>query len=66
MAFSDFKTISEVQEKFRIAYAEADFAEVEPLTPSMEFLRKTLNLPANIFIFLPPMPRGARRLSFLS
>ena len=39
MAFSDFKTISEVQEKFRIAYTEADFAEVEPLTPSMEFLQ---------------------------
>ena len=39
MAFSDFKTISEVQEKFRIAYAKADFAEVEPLTPSMAFLQ---------------------------
>ena len=64
MAFSDFKTISEVQEKFRITYAEADFAEAEPSTPSAEFLRKTLNLPANIFIFSPPMPRGRKTIIF--
>ena len=39
MAFSDFKTISEVQEKFRITYTEADFVKSEPSTPSAEFLR---------------------------
>ena len=39
MAFSDFKTISEVQEKFRIIYAEDDFVKTEPSTPSAEFLR---------------------------
>ncbi len=39
MAFSDFKTISEVQEKFRIMYAEDDFVKAEPSTPSAEFLR---------------------------
>ena len=39
MAFSDFKTISEVQEKFRITYAEDDFVKAEPSTPSAEFLR---------------------------
>ena len=39
MAFSDFKTISEVQEKFRITYAEDDFVKDEPSTPSAEFLR---------------------------
>lgn len=39
MAFSDFKTISEVQEKFRIMYAEDDFVRAEPSTPSAEFLR---------------------------
>ena len=39
MAFSDFKTISEVQEKFRITYAEADFVIAEPSDPSAEFLR---------------------------
>ena len=39
MAFSDFKTISEVQEKFRITYAEDDFVTAEPSNPSVEFLR---------------------------
>ena len=39
MAFSDFKTISEVQEKFRITYAEDDFAKAEPSTPSTDFLQ---------------------------
>ena len=39
MAFSDFKTISEVQEKFRITYAEDDFVKDEPSDPSAEFLR---------------------------
>ena len=39
MAFSDFKTISEVQEKFRITYSEDDFVKSEPSTPSSEFLQ---------------------------
>ena len=39
MAFSDFKTISEVQEKFRITYTEDDFVEAEPSSPSAEFLQ---------------------------
>ena len=39
MAFSDFKTIAEVQEKFRITYTEDDFVKAEPSTPSAEFLR---------------------------
>ena len=39
MAFSDFKTISEVQTKFRITYSEDDFVDAEPSTPSTEFLR---------------------------
>ena len=39
MAFSDFKMISEVQEKFRITYSEDDFVKSEPSTPSAEFLR---------------------------
>ena len=39
MAFSDFKTISEVLEKFRIVYAENDFFSVEePSHPSEQFL----------------------------
>ena len=39
MAFSDCKTISEVQEKFRIIYSEDDFVKSESSTPSTEFLR---------------------------
>ncbi|MYA72990.1 hypothetical protein F4009_06425 [Candidatus Poribacteria bacterium] len=39
MAFSDFKTISEVQEKFRITYTEDDFVKAEPSSPSIEFLQ---------------------------
>ena len=38
MAFSDFKTISEVLEKFRIVYTENDFFTIEePLNPSEQF-----------------------------
>lgn len=41
MAFSDFKTISEVQEKFGITYAMNDFVEVEEtLKPSEHFLEE--------------------------
>ena len=39
MAFSDFKIISEVQEKFGIVYTEEDFVKAEPSSPSAEFLR---------------------------
>ena len=35
MVFSDFKTIPEVQKRFRIKYSENDFFSVEaPLSPS--------------------------------
>ena len=41
MAFSDFKTISEVQEKFRITYAISDFiTDKEALNPSEHFLHE--------------------------
>ena len=42
MAFSDFKTIPEVQERFRIRYTENDFFAVEEPTivPSDQFLRE--------------------------
>jgi hypothetical protein len=39
MAFSDFKTISEVQERFKVKYAEVDFVKAEPATPSVAFLQ---------------------------
>ena len=42
MAFSDFKTIPEVQEKFRIKHTENDFIAVEETTntPSKQFLQE--------------------------
>ena len=40
MAFSDFKTISEVQEKFSIKYASNDFFGVEAKDPSEQFLKE--------------------------
>ena len=42
MAFSDFKTIPEVQEKFRITYAENDFFAIEEpvICPSEQFLKE--------------------------
>lgn len=39
MAFSDFKAISEVQEKFRIRYSSKDILSVEPKNPSEHFLQ---------------------------
>ncbi len=40
MAFSDFKQISEVQEKFRIKYTATDFFKVETASPSTQFLQE--------------------------
>ncbi len=40
MAFSDFKTISEVQEKFSIKYSYNDFFGVEAKDPSEQFLKE--------------------------
>ena len=40
MAFSDFKTISEVQEKFRIKYASNDLFGAETKNPSEQFLQE--------------------------
>ncbi|MCE2402494.1 hypothetical protein J4G08_16620 [Candidatus Poribacteria bacterium] len=40
MAFSDFKTISEVQEKFNIKYSYNDFFGVEAKKPSEQFLKE--------------------------
>ena len=51
MAFSGFKTISEVQEKFRITYTEDDFFKVEPASPSAEFLQDFEFTRAHINVF---------------
>lgn len=39
MAFSDFKTISEVLERFKITYTRNDFIKVEDSSPSEQFLQ---------------------------
>ena len=51
MAFSDFKHISEVQEKFRIKYTANDFFKVEPATPSAQFLQEFKFTLENINVF---------------
>ena len=52
MAFSDFKTISEVLETFRIRYTENDFFQVEePLGPSKHFLQDFAFCRENIDVF---------------
>ena len=41
MAFSDFKTIPDVQERFRIRHVEDDFIEIERIVePSKQFLQE--------------------------
>ena len=42
MAFSDFKTIPEVQEKFRIRYVENDFLDIDApaILPSEQFIQE--------------------------
>ena len=53
MAFSDFKTIPEVLEKFRIRYTVKDFVEIEeiPGTPSEQFLQDFEFCLQNIDVF---------------
>lgn len=40
MAFTDFKSIAQVQEKYHIRYAEDDFLEYQNLSPSEFFLKE--------------------------
>ncbi len=40
MAFSDFKTIAQVQEEYQIKYSEADFIEYIDLKPSAIFTQE--------------------------
>ena len=53
MAFSDFKTIPEVLEKFRIKYTVKDFLQIEeiPGTPSEQFLQDFEFCLQNIDVF---------------
>lgn len=40
MAFSDYKTIAQVQEEYNIKYLEADFIEIADLKPSDLFVKE--------------------------
>ena len=51
MAFSDFKRISEVQEKFRIKYTVSDFFETEEANPSTQFLEEFKFTMENVNVF---------------
>ena len=51
MAFSDFKKISEVQEKFRIKYTANDFFKVEAASPPAQFLQEFQFTMENINVF---------------
>ena len=51
MAFSDFKRISEVQEKFRIRYTANDFFKVETASPSAQFLQELKFTMENVNVF---------------
>ncbi|MDE0012642.1 MAG: hypothetical protein OXU36_15935 [Candidatus Poribacteria bacterium] len=51
MAFSDFKRISEVQEKFRIKYTANNFFEVEAAGPSVQFLEEFQFTLENVNVF---------------
>ncbi|MCH2049708.1 MAG: hypothetical protein MK289_14810 [Trichodesmium sp. ALOHA_ZT_67] len=40
MAFSDYKTIAQVQEEYNIKYLEAEFIEITDLKPSALFVKE--------------------------
>ena len=58
MAFSDFKTIAEVQVKYSIKYLSSDFIEVEAKDPSEQFLKELEFSRQHIDVFTSD---GARR-----
>lgn len=58
MAFSDFKTISEVQEKFSIRFTYSDFLSVEAKDPTKLFLQELEFSRRHIDVFSSD---GARR-----
>ena len=65
MAFSDFKAIPEVQERFGIRHVENDFIETKNSAGLQSNFYKNLILTANILMFSPPRVRGVRQLSSL-
>ena len=57
MAFSDFKRISEVQEKFDITYVEEDFVKVHDAEPSEQFLQDFEWTRQNLNVFVSEASR---------
>lgn len=57
MASSDFKRISEVQEKFDITYAEEDFVKVHDAEPSEQFLQEFEWTRQNLNVFVSEASR---------
>lgn len=51
MAFSDYKTIAQVQEEYNIKYLEEDFIEITELKPSDSFIREFEFSEKNMDIF---------------
>ncbi len=57
MNFSDFRGISEVQEKFDITYAEEDFVKVHDAEPSEQFLQDFEWTRQNLNVFVSEASR---------
>lgn len=51
MVFTDFKSIQQVQEKFKIRYTEEDYIEFDDITPSKTFLEEYNFSRKNIEVF---------------
>ncbi len=51
MAFSDFKTLAQVQEEYNIKYSEEDFIEYDDLKPSDSFIEELEFSEKNMDIF---------------
>jgi hypothetical protein len=58
MAFSDFKTIADVQKRYKIKYTQADFIVSEELSPPESFLRDLEFSKENIDIFTSEASRS--------
>ena len=57
MAFSDYKTIAQVQEEYNIKYLEEDFIEITDLKPSNSFVKEFEFSEKNMDIFISESSR---------
>ena len=66
MALSDFKTIPETLERFRITYTTKDFVHIEEIPGTLpNSFCKNLNFAYRILMFLHRRRPAAKPLSFL-